>query len=103
MWREPMLQKWRQLNANLAKSDRATLEALCRQMLPAIGLSGEAPSLPRWLNQYQYPLPEFDLYGLLLWFKLVGNSDNYKNLDVLIALIGNASTLLRQLKPGQKH
>ncbi len=99
--REPMLQKWRQLLANLAKSDRATLEALCRQMLPAIGLEGVAPSLPRWLKRYQYPSPEFTLYGLLLWFILPGNSSNSGRRAVPVALIGNPSTpaaLLEQLQ-----
>ncbi|NEP79474.1 MAG: hypothetical protein F6K39_15640, partial [Okeania sp. SIO3B3] len=37
--REPVLAEWRQLLASLNESERATLEPLCKIMLPAIGLA----------------------------------------------------------------
>ena len=91
--REPILREWRQLLANLDKSDRTNFEIFCRQMLPAIGLSGGLPSQDRWLCQYSYPSPEFDLYGLLLLFGLTGNSGNPgRNRAVPVALVGNPTT-----------
>lgn len=103
VFREPILGEWRQLLANLDESDRTNFEALCRQMLPAIGLSGGLPSQDRWLMQYQYPSPEFDLYGLLLWFGMAGSSGNSRNRAVRVALIRNPSTpsaLRSQLQAG---
>lgn len=91
-FREPILQEWRQLLANLTESDRPNFEVLCRQMLPAIGLSGGLPSEDRWLSQYGYPSPEFDLYGLLLRFGLAGSSGNCRGRAVPVALVGNPHT-----------
>ena len=92
VFREPIFRQWRQLLANLNESDRITFEALCHQMLPAIGLSGGLPSQDRWIIQYGYPSQEFDLYGLLLWFEYTVNTGNAGiNRAVPLALIGNPS------------
>ncbi|HEY9860440.1 MAG TPA: HEAT repeat domain-containing protein [Candidatus Obscuribacterales bacterium] len=92
VFRDPILQEWRQLLASLNESERTMLGSLGRSMLPAIGLSGGVSSEDRWLNQYRALSPEFDLYCLLLLFGLASGRENRGSRAVALALVGNPST-----------
>jgi hypothetical protein len=92
VFREAILQEWRQLLADLNEVDRINLEAVCRQMLPAIGLSGGLPYQDRWLSKYRDSSAELYLYGFLLWFGIVKSNNNSKNRNVCLELVGNPNT-----------
>lgn len=92
VFREAILQEWRQLLADLNEVDRINIEAVCRQMLPAIGLSGGLPYQDRWLSKYRDSSAELYLYGFLLWFGIVKSNNNSPNRNVCLELVGNPNT-----------
>ncbi|MGK7923525.1 MAG: hypothetical protein AB4080_26360 [Trichodesmium sp.] len=90
-YREPVLAEWRQLLASLNESERATLEPLCKIMLPAIGLGGGLPRQDLWLEKYpSLTGGEFYLYGLLALLGLA--VENTGNRSISLALLSNPKT-----------